>query len=611
MPKKVCVIFSSLLVAAVLYYCATWPIAATDTDLWYHLNGGRYFFQTGSIASSSFFSFIEPQRVWVNYYWFFQVVVYQIFSWCGYVGLIYFRTLLSCATLLAILLYLYKNQKENDVLLYLTLLFVFYMLLLLPRSLSVRPHLFSYLFIVSFLYILEFKPPGLRWLLIPLAVLWSNLHGVEYPVMLLILGAYLTEFVYELIRGEGTGARRRNRYICAAILTLSAFAVLCNPRGIALLAMPFKNIGQVSRFIYELSPLSAYDFISFFGILFFLGWFAAITAFKRRSMRISHVILFLGGLALLTEAKRFVNEYALLALPMFGASIPIIPSVTRAKRLKIAATFLSAAFMIMPFVFMHYFFYDRPRYPVSARDLPEGVAQFLKRVSGSGSVMNYPDTGGYYEWELYPGYKIFMDLQVPFLFVSEDFETARNVYVDKRALRKIITRYRPDFITVPISLQGFKTLIADYPQYHLLFFDDAEVLYGDSSQKPDLISRHEIRSLDPFSLYKEPIGEKPDSRQDLHELLRLAEMYPGGGIVNAAIVALYQRQGRFRDALPHAEAIIRTYPESHLGYQLKAEILARLGACTEALSFYRRAASRSEGVMKELIEKQASACMMP
>ncbi len=170
------------------------------------------------------------------------------------------------------------------------------------------------------------------WLLIPLAVLWSNLHGVEYPVMLLILGAYFTEFVYELIRAQGTGARLRDRYICAAILTLSAFAVFCNPRGIALLAMPFKNIGQVSGFIYELRPLSMYDFISFFGILFLLGWFAAITAFRRRSMRISHLILFLGGLALLTEAKRFVNEYALLALPVLAANIPIIPSVTRAKR---------------------------------------------------------------------------------------------------------------------------------------------------------------------------------------------------------------------------------------------------------------------------------------
>jgi tetratricopeptide (TPR) repeat protein len=328
-------------------------------------------------------------------------------------------------------------------------------------------------------------------------------------------------------------------------------------------------------------------------------------------MRISHLILFLGGLALLTEAKRFVNEYALLALPMLAANIPIIPSVTRAKRVKIAATLLTVAFMVMPFLFMHYFFYDRPRYPVSARDLPEGVALFLKRVNGSGSVMNYPDTGGYYEWELYPRYKIFMDLQVPFLFPAEDFETARNVYVDQRALRKVITRYRPDFIAVPISMQGFKTLIADHPQYHLIFFDDAEALYGDSSRKPDLISRNEIRSLDPFALYKEPLPEKPDSRQELQELLRLAEMYPGGGIVNAAIAALYQRQGRFREALPHAEAVIRTYPESHLGYQLKAELLSRLGACGEALPFYDEAAGRSEGAMKELIEKQASTCRMP
>ncbi len=144
---------------------------------------------------------------------------------------------------------------------------------------------------------------------------------------------------------------------------------------------------------------------------------------------------------------------------------------------------------------------------MSARDLPEGVALFLKRVNGSGSVMNHPDTGGYYEWELYPRYKIFMDLQVPFLFPAEDFETARNVYVDQRALRKVITRYRPDFIAVPIGMQGFKTLIADHPQYHLIFFDDAEVLYGDSSRKPDpdLATRDQV----PGPLCSLPIGAAP------------------------------------------------------------------------------------------------------
>ena len=81
MPRKLCLLFSLFLLATCFYHLANWPIAGTDTDLWYHLNGGRYFYETGSVARTSFFSFIEPQRLWVNYYWLFQVVVYQVFSW--------------------------------------------------------------------------------------------------------------------------------------------------------------------------------------------------------------------------------------------------------------------------------------------------------------------------------------------------------------------------------------------------------------------------------------------------------------------------------------------------------------------------------------------------
>ncbi len=523
--------------------------------MWYHLNGGRYFFETGSVARTSFFSFIAPQRLWVNYYWLFQVLVYQLFSWFGYMGLIFFRTLLSCATLLMLFFYLYKDQKDRDVLLYYTLLFVFYVLLFLPRSLPVRPHLFSYLLIVIFLYVLEFSvsdtnlystgrpslrpgttgrqrgapptrgypgvprgtsrrvtstpasgyPEGIRlktnwyrgrWLLPPLAALWSNLHGVEYPVMLLVLGAYFVEFVWEQIKETDTP--RDKTYVYPGILVFSAAAVLCTPHGIRLLAVPFKSIAQVSPFIYELKPLSIYDFISFFGILFLLAGFVAIAALKKKRMRVSHLILFLGGLALLPEAKRFVNEYALLVLPLLRAYIPIIPAAPRAKALKLVAIVLSVVFMAMPFFFMHSFFSHPPRYPVSARELPEGVSLFLKRVNATGSILNYPNTGGYLEWELYPGCKIFMDMQVPFLFTAEDFETARGAYTDQRVLREVITRYRPVFITTPIEMAGFRALIADHPQYRLIFFDDAEVLYVDGSQEPALAEQYEIKSHRPF-----------------------------------------------------------------------------------------------------------------
>ena len=504
MPRKVYLFFSLLVLAAGFYHFASWPIAGTDTDLWYHLNGGRYFFETGSVAKTSFFSFIAPQRLWVNYYWLFQVLVYQMFSWFGYTGLIFFRTLLSCATLLMIFFYLYKDQKDRDALLYYTLLFVFYVLLFLPRSLPVRPHLFSYLFMIIFLYILEFKPLKARWLLPPLAALWSNLHGVEYPVMLLVLGAYFVEFVWEQIKETDTP--RDKTYVYPGILVLSAAALLCTPHGIRLLAVPFKSIAQVSPFIYELRPLSIYDFISFFGILFLLAGFVAIAALKKKRMRVSHLILFLGGLALLPEAKRFVNEYALLVLPLLRAYIPIIPAAPRAKALKLVATVLSVAFMAMPFFFMHSFFFRSTQIP----DICPGASRGGKPVSETGQrnrlhfepseYGGIPRMGALSQVQDLHGYA------GPFPIHGGRFRDRPERYTQTSAmLRGVITRYRPVFITVPIEMEGFRALIADHPQYRLVFFDDAEVLYVDGSQEPALALEYEIKSIDPFSLYSEPI----------------------------------------------------------------------------------------------------------
>jgi len=78
-----------------------WPISGSgDTDLWYHLNSGRYFFSHYQIADHGFFSFYGHERSWANYYWFYQLVVYQVFSLLGYSGLIAFRSVIYIVTIL-------------------------------------------------------------------------------------------------------------------------------------------------------------------------------------------------------------------------------------------------------------------------------------------------------------------------------------------------------------------------------------------------------------------------------------------------------------------------------------------------------------------------------
>jgi hypothetical protein len=427
--------------------------------------------------------------------------------------------------------------------------------------------------------------------------------------MLLILGAYFMQYLYERTRGEQGRAGRS--YVYPVLLIITAASILCTPHVFNLLAVPFKSIAYVSHYIYELRPLTPYDFMSFFGVLFLIVILTAGMAIRGKSLSVSHLLLLLGGLLLLLKGKRFVNEFVLLSLPLLRSHIPFLNANQRTRIVRPVAAVLVVAFMLMPFFFMRYFFTNPPRYPLSARELPEGVATFLKGAHTTGAILNHPNTGGYLEWALRPDYKVFMDMQVPFLFTDADFRAVRGAYTDRRVLQGLILEYRPTFITVPIDMEGFKSMIEEHPQYRIVFFDDAEVLYADSSQRRVLAGAHEIRSIDPFALYREPI--RTGSRDDpaLTELKRLSEIFPDGGIVNASLAALYQHQGRYQEAIHYAEAIIRTYPESHLGYRLKADALVQLGGCNEAMKFYKRALQRSDGTMKKLIEKEAALCGQP
>src|SRR5512133_135422 len=91
----------------------TWPIMITDTDLWYHLSGGRYFWQTGTIARDAFFSYIAPPKSWYNYYWLFQAAIYQLFHLTGYTGLIVLRCRLYGLTAWFICLFFIRGRENR------------------------------------------------------------------------------------------------------------------------------------------------------------------------------------------------------------------------------------------------------------------------------------------------------------------------------------------------------------------------------------------------------------------------------------------------------------------------------------------------------------------
>jgi len=220
---------------------------------------------------------------------------------------------------------------------------------------------------------------------------------------------------------------------------------------------------------------------------------------------------------------------------------------------------------------------------------------FLNHIGVGGRVMNHASSGGYLRWTLYPTYQIWMDLEVPFLFHDSDLAMNRQAFVDRETLRRVLTKYDPPFIAVPMNLVQFRDTIRAFPDYRPVFFDDAAVLYLNRRHHPAIAEQYELKGklgeVSPLAIRLLMEAGNFDGLKE--SILRIAQIYPQAQIVNHAASAIYLQEGAYDVALRYAETMIQHSPESPDGYWLKAEALRGLGAMAEALS------AEQEGARKQ------------
>ncbi len=601
--------YLAALFAVHAYLFLRWPIQAVDTDLWYHLESGRYIWTHHVIPHTSYFSFISPVRQWADYYWLFQVLIYRIYAWGNYYGLILFRTIVYLSTMTLIVRYLLQAMQHTRRRYYPVILSALYFVVLIPRSLLVRPHVMTYGFITLFLYILEFAPryrKHLPWL----AILWCNFHGITYPVMLLITGAYTLEYFVHRARGRLVHGRKAQQLLLPVVLSMAAIYV--TPHGFRLLRIPFTPMSYTAQFIQEfrlvsfenLSSFSISGFIptyaTLFNLLLVAAWASLALSLSRGSVRISHGVLFAGGLLLLTKGARFVVECALLALPMLTTNRDEDRTAPRRRRRLTAEHLTRGAvitlLMVIPVLFSLRFFANRSRYPLSYRSLPQGVCAFLKRVDVGGGVLNDPDPGGYLRWELTPRYKIFMDLEVPFLFTTEDLYSALGAFRDAEVLRHVLSQYDPAFIAVPITAKTFPELIKPFSDYVVAFFDDVDVLYVNKHRYPLVAQRYELHDVNPFefaAMGLEKFMAEHKYEALLTSLPTLLSIYPECYVTNTLLARIYNDDKAYDRALPFTEQLIRAFPDSQSGYALRGDALLGLQQFNAAITSYRFALEHS------------------
>lgn len=226
-----------LILVLVFLMAARTPL---DTDLWWHLRAGETTLQSGQPLLIDTLSYTRAGSAWINHSWLTEVGMALLFRLAGYAGLSAAVALLAAASMAV----LYRQMSGPALL----RAFIILLATLVAAVVwSPRPQILSlFLLAVCALILDQYRRKGVNrlWLLPPLFVLWSNLHG-GYPLGMLLIGAFVAgELVDAAFEGRSSWRAHGQRLkILLVVLVACGLAVVINPNGFDMWKIPFQTVG--------------------------------------------------------------------------------------------------------------------------------------------------------------------------------------------------------------------------------------------------------------------------------------------------------------------------------------------------------------------------------
>ena len=160
-----------------------------DGDTGWHVRTGEWILAHHQVPHTDLFSFSRPGAPWFAWEWLWDVLFAMLHQRWGMAAVVLASLVVICFTSVALFRLVRRKCKNGLVAIAVTLL--------ATGGCSVhwlaRPHLFTLLFFVITLHITERATEGrtrlLAWL-VPLTLLWTNLHG-GFFVIFLVLACYI------------------------------------------------------------------------------------------------------------------------------------------------------------------------------------------------------------------------------------------------------------------------------------------------------------------------------------------------------------------------------------------------------------------------------------
>jgi len=393
-------------------------------DYWWHLRAGQLIAETGEVPHHDPFTYTVPGARWIDIHWLHQLGLHALYSTGGHAAVVVAQLALVCLWLVALAPIGYRRERA-----WLSVGALALMLLVAVSRLQARPEVPSFVLLAWILRLLdrfERTPDRLLYAIVPLQLLWVNVHGL-FAVGIAVCAIY---FVAELLRalgrsGEGLRVGRVRRL--AGVTVLAVLTSLANPNGLDGALYPLQQLdmvgsaerrGAFGMLIDELQPtLGSVD-------PFPLGLFLGLASLSLGSMgvnwrrvREADILLWVAFFYLALGANRNTALFAVVAAPILVRNAnEAIDARPQWMRLDASGTVFAVVLGLLVAVdaaivrhFARMGRYSLPRVCVAEGLNPIGAAEWIVRTRAPAPIAHDMGDGGYLIWRLWPEYAVMSD----------------------------------------------------------------------------------------------------------------------------------------------------------------------------------------------------------
>lgn len=393
----VALLFSTVVFCVVLFKMEFGVIG--DSDTFWHIKTGEWIVHNMQLPHVDMFSHSFRGEPWIAKEWLSQLIFYGAYKAAGWKGVLLLTAAAIFATVWILSRFCLDRYRWSGAIAAMFVLVLFAAIHFLARPLILA-------FPILLIWTIELANAAderrlPRWWMVPLIVLWTNLHG-GFTLALMLAGIFSAETVL------AAGARERLRVALqhGAFLVLLTLATLLNPYGYEALLITQKIL-QLSAPLKTINEWQSPDFHSRrYHLIVLIGLLAMTLYSGFRLQRFRLVALLLLAFLMFTYTR---------SMPTFALLLPIIIATPLTEQFAAARsqsapqdwkndpifgwflrhsaklnglTAVLAGLAALGLVTMNDFDLDQPRHPY-------GGVEFAKANNVQGKVLNDYIHGGY------------------------------------------------------------------------------------------------------------------------------------------------------------------------------------------------------------------------